>query len=283
MKKVETLNEYKELLRQNKSKHRQVDTNCFLMSSVVGEYITKGCLFAEEYNQGLILFIDEGSYFNLHYFWESGTPLPNLKQNKPVVIEELNNNGSRDAYLSQFEPFLIHAGFSLLKNNLQVAALVKESDKELRDQYISAYDEKKKRLEAQGFRIRLCMDDACMEQVVSLWESALPSTDIPNAHKVLDSDTPVMCIFDSENTLCSAKWWHHSGKISEGRHVVTNPNFERRGLGSTIQLAWIVDGLNNGVERFITWIADSNEASHAMHKRTGFLCNGRSVKQYILK
>ena len=122
-----------------------------------------------------------------------------------------------------------------------------------------------------------------MEQVVSLWERALPATDIPRDHKVLVPDNRIFCVFDREHTLCAAKWWHHSGRTSEGRHVVTNPDFERRGLGSTLQLAWLVDGLDNGVERYMTWIADTNEASLMMHKKAGLVCNGRSSKQYILK
>lgn len=280
MRKIQTLSEYKEILRQNKSKRCHVATNCYLMAGAMEEYIIKGCLFAAEYDDGLIIFIDEGNYFNLYYFWESGMPLPNLKQDKPVMIEELNNNGSRDDYLSQFEQLLFQAGFSLYKHNLQVVAILKDGEQ---DRYISIYEEKKKRLKAQGFRIEPCMNEACMKQVVSLWESALDSTDIPQSHKIFNPDNRVFCIFDSENKLCAAKWWHIGGKTSEGRHVVTNKEFERKGLGSTIQLAWITDGFNFGVERYMTWISDTNEASLAMHKKAGFLCNGRSSKQYILK
>lgn len=278
MKKVESLSQYKELLRQNKAKRSRMDTNCYLMAGAMEDYIVDGRLYAEEYPQGLAVFIDEGNYFNLYYFWESGMPLPNLKQEKPVLIEELNNNGSRDPYLSRFEPVLIQAGFSLFKHNLQVAANLKDCGQDLR----TRYEEKKQRLEAQGFRIAFCKDEACMEQVVALWESALESTDVPQSHKVLNPDNQVLCVFDAENTLCAAKWWHNNGKASEGRHVVTHRNFERRGLASTLQLAWLLDGLDNGAERFMTWIAVTNEASLALHKKAGFLCNGRSSKQYIL-
>ena len=279
MKKIETLTEYKELLRQNKANRTKMDTNCFLMSNAVEKLIDKGCLYAVEYSQGLIVFVDEGNYFNVYYFWESGIPLPDLKQDKPVLIEELNNKGTRDAYLEKFEPLLIQAGFSLFKHNLQVEANLKECEQELRNKF----EEKKSRLEAQGFKLEPCTDDACMKDVVALWESALELTDIPQDHKVLNPEDKVFCIFDSENTLAAAKWWHHSGKTSEGRHVVTNKAFERRGLGSTIQLAWLVDALDNGVQRHMTWIADTNTPSLEMHKRAGFLCNGRTSKQYILK
>ena len=279
MKKVESLNEYKELLRQNKANRNRVDTNCYLMPNVVDEYIVKEKLFVAEHDQGLVFFVDEGNYFNLHYFWESGKPFPNLKQDKPVLIEELNNNGSRDAYLSQFVPILTQAGFSLFEHNLQVVAVLKGREQELRDKY----QERKNHIESQGFRIELCEDDICMNKVVSLWESALHATDIPESHKKLNHNSQVICIFDSDNTLCAAKWWHNKGKVSEGRHVVTHKNFERKGLGSTIQLAWLVDGLAHGVERYVTWIAETNDASHAMHKKVGFLCSGKSSKQFILK
>ena len=113
MKKVEVLSDYKELLAKNKASHLHIDTNCFLMSNAMNEHIEADKLFVEEYKDGLMFFIDEGSFFNLYYFWETGKPFPNLKQEKPVLIEELNNKGSRDAYLSQIEPVFLQAGFSL--------------------------------------------------------------------------------------------------------------------------------------------------------------------------
>ncbi len=279
MKKVETLDDYKDLLRQNKEERNRVDTNCLLLPGAMNAFITSGTLFVEQYSDGLVFFVDEGNFFNLYYFWESGVPLPNLQQDKPVLIEELNNNGSRDVYISQLEPVLKQAGFSLFKHNLQVAAAMKERQQELRERYA----QKKSSLEAQGYRFAFCTDGAGMKQVVSLWESALNPTDIPQSHKTVDPDNQVLCIFDNENTLCAAKWWHHSGKTSEGRHVVTHKDFERRGLASTLQLAWLVDGLDHGVERYMTWIADTNAPSLAMHQKIGFLCNGRTSKQYILK
>ncbi len=279
MKKIESLNEYKELLRKNKANRTHMDTNCFLMSSAVEKLIDKDCVFAVEYSQGLIIFIDEGSYFNLYYFWESGMPLPELRQNKPVLIEELNNNGTRDAYLEKFEPVLTKAGFSLFQHNLQLEANLKDCEQELRDKL----EQKKNRLEAQGFRIEPCTDEACMKKVVSLWESALEPTDIPKDHKGLNPENEVFCIFDNENTLCAVNWWHHSKKTSEVRHLVTNKDFERRGLGSTLQLVWLVNALDNGVERHMTWIANTNTPSLELHKNAGFKCNGRTSKQYILK
>ena len=120
MAQIKHLEEYKALLRTNKQRLGAVDTNCMLMTGDMARYIEDGRLCAESDENGLYVFVEEGVRFNCFYFRRSGAPLPDLRRDKSVLIEEMDNRGMRSAYLDHFEPVLLGAGFSLSRRNLQV-------------------------------------------------------------------------------------------------------------------------------------------------------------------
>ena len=298
MEQIRSLEDYKELLRQNKERIGKPEKNCILLAATMESYITEGRLYAETYENGLAVFQDEGRYYNLYYFWKKGAVLADFRQEKPVLIEELNNRGSRDAYLAEFEPLLFAAGFEAYKNNVQVELNLRELDSkagsEAASEAVSDKTEEKGGLEAklaqkmdrlsgQGLRLKICEDDMRYAEAVALWKSGLNVTDIPQDHMTREEDAVLAYILNEEGKMVATHWWKNSGASSEGRHAVTDPDYYQRGLASTLLLTWCQDALQQGCIRAITWISDTNFPSLTMCKKLGFLENGRTSKQYILK
>lgn len=278
MKKITSLAEYKDHVRRNKARLGTVDTNCMLLGSSMEPFIAENRLFLMEFQDGIIFFIDEGDYYTLYYHWKQGQPFPSLHPDKPLIIEELNNRGARDSYLSRVEPLLLEAGFAEYRTNLQVEVNLANLDYSLSQRM----QEKASCLEKAGLRFDFCKTEACMQNVLALWDEALELSDIPASHRVLDDSSSVLCIRNSANEIVAASWWHHAAS-SESRHIVTRKEYYRKGLASAMLCVWLTEAQQEGISRCFTWINEHNAPSLRMYETFHFVQNGRTSKQFILK
>ena len=278
MEQIRSVEEYKEAVRSNKQRLTAVMKNAVLMTNAIAGYISRGKLFRETCDNGLLLFLDEEAYYKLYYFWEEGKPLIGLRREKPVLVEELSSRGSRDEEIREREPFLFGGGFEYKKNNLQVEFLPGSDDCGL----MREAEERRSRLEASGIALRYG-EEKDMPEITKLWREYLDMTDIPGEHLHLTEDDKVLCAVDPSGRIVSTHWWRNTVSSSEGRHTVTHPDFYRRGLASALLTEWCADARKQGIRRCSTWITDTNHRSLAMYDKLGFRPNGRTSRIYLLQ
>ena len=279
MEKIHNLDEYKEILRLNKERIGKVEKNCYLMAGAMNKYIIEERLYVETYENGIVLYIDEGRYYNMYYFWKTNCEMADFRQDKPVLIEELDNNGSRTEYIKNIEQFFLDVGFEEFKNNLQLEMSLKDKEKDIEN----LLSKKMLKLSEYNLQLEFCSDDDILKKSIKLWQNSLDATDVPQEHMSLGLDDKLVCILNEERKVVTTHWWRNTKKNSEGRHTVTDSEYFQRGLASTLLLVWCQDAIKQGAERCFTWVSDINVRSLAMYKKIGFVPNGRSSKQYILK
>ena len=280
MEPIESIEQYKSLKAAAKQRCGNLASNFFLTSGGLSRIMELQGLSYVEYPQGLVLFTDEGSYYRVFYFLDPDQPLPDLRQDKKVVIEELDNNGKRDEYLNGFFAKLEAAGWERIARNVQVYSSFDDRDDEIRVEYNRAQDN----LKEQGFHIEKC-SERHVDRVVSLWREWLHETDLPREHIEFfgDPSQVVICVLDENDEVCGTNWWKLQGGVCEIRHTVTDPRFYKRGIGYAMQLAAMVDALDNGSRGVFTYIDDRNYRSLAMFRKAGVLENGRTTVQYSLE
>ena len=122
MNRVRSAEEYRELVRLTKERTGKTDTNCVIMSSEMERYILQDRLYARTFPEGLALYIDEGRYYEMYYFWAVGSPLPDLRADKPVSAVEIGTAGRKTDHLERMEQRFPQAGFELYKTTLQLEA-----------------------------------------------------------------------------------------------------------------------------------------------------------------
>ena len=277
MEKVATLEEYKGLVRGVKERAGKIDSNCILMSSAMEPYIREGRLFFRAFPEGLVLYADEGRYYELYYYWQPDAPFGEFMADKPVSAVEVISPGKREAYAVRMEEKLLSAGFSLFKTTLQLEA-------DLTDLPYPLEEELSRRLEAlkaQGITLRYC-DDALLSQVRLLWETYLDPMDVPCGHLEESAEERILCAVDKSGKVAAVKWWRCVNRTQEGRHTVTDPAWYRHGLGTALLLAQFLYGREHGMTKNVTWVSDENVRSLAMCQKVGLVLNGRSSKQYTL-
>ena len=282
MEQIRSVEEYKALVRENKQQQGKVRSNCFLMSSSLDQPIRDGQLFFERFADGLVVYSDEGRYYNSYYYWKMDKALEDIRKNKPVLMEELDSGREAQEADEKKTAFLLDAGFSLYRTNYQLDRTVK-SDIQKTGALLEDYLQQ---AENRGMTVAPCRDEMQAAQVVSLWEQALEPTDVPWRHRrFMDyPEDTVYCVTDSEKTTAAAYWWGASGKKTwEGRHVVVRPDCFRQGLGTLLLQLCYEKALQAGVEKISTWICDENQRSLRLHEKNGFQRNGRTSRQYILR
>ena len=275
---VTSTQEYKQLIRCNKSRFEKTDTNCFLMSRGMEPYIQQGRLFVRQFPEGMAMYVDEGSYYELYYFWNSRAPMADLRRDKPVSLVEVDEGGKRGAYLAGMERKLFTAGFCVLKDTCQVEMNPCDPAHRLKESL--ALDQA--RMADEGLRFHYD-DGSNLPRAVELWREYLDLADVPLDHTSLKPEDKLLCVMSKDDRLAAVHWWRHTGKFSEGRHTVTHPDYYRRGLASAMLRAWCLDAKERGISKAATWIRTTNYKSLALYRKVGFVPNGRVSRQYILK
>lgn len=279
MERVLSGEDYKRLVKKTKASVGKIDSNCFLMASAFVPYADEGRLYAEEFIDGTVVYVDEGSYYNLYYYWRRGVAFENYSQDKPILVEEQIrgiNGVSLDTLANQR---LLNAGFALIRNNLQY---------ELQLDGTQNYCELAKRAEEEtlieGLSLSSCRDELLREQVLTLWERRLGSEDVPWDHKdFMNRDDEVLCVVDASGVLAGTYWWRKQSKtVWMTRHVVTDERFVRRGIGSLLLIECAAHAQRESTQRLVTWISDCNYNSIAMHEKIGYRTKGNAALQYRL-
>lgn len=279
MYKIKEFSQYKKIISENKRKCINLQTNCLMLADSIKHYLEEERLYYEEYADGLIIYVDEMRYYTAYYFWEKECPFPDFSTEKKICIEEVDVKNRREDDLKILSSKLAQKGFAAKAVNNEIVMDLKLHKETLLEQVNRDLQE----LEKQGLRFTFCQERH-IEQVISLWENALVPTDLPYDHlKFWKCEAAkVLCIVNKDDVVCCVTWWRDDKGTREGRHIVTNPLFYRRGLGSIMLHAWLADAAKCDLLKARSWVAADNIKSDAMHKKAGFIYSGKTCVQYIL-
>ena len=263
VKQVESLDDYKILVRKNKSRLGKAVTNCRLLSSAFLRPIESGRLFWERVPNGLVFLMDEGGYLNVFYHLREGSTLPSLNTGKVLLVEEVVRSGAQPSQL------LDSSGFTCVRQNLQYSYTCENVMEESCPQNVT------------GHHLTRCEDEAMASQVISLWERHLAVFDVPADHlDFLACGDTVLCAVDNEGAVAGAYWWHDAGRTRNARHVVVGQAHRRKGIARALMLSCLFDARQTGILRVLTWISDTNAASIALHESIGYTRTGQEIWQY---
>ena len=270
------------LIRENSARHGTCNSNCLLIGGKILDAIPKGRLFYRTFSHGLVLYRDEGNYYEASYFWKKNQPLDDLRADKDISVIEISTNNRQDAYPAQLKPNLEAAGFERFRRTLQFELNVPEAWKTLEPAYI----EQLARAEANGFILRDPVPPELRKAVADLWESRLDAMTVSLSQKeclIAGTSGHAVCLTAPDGTVSSSYWWQTARTSAEGWHIVTHPSFAQQGLAILLLMHAVKKLNDNGIRRLITYIGDDNFKSINLHREIGFTGNGRTAVQFILR
>ena len=280
---MEVLHDYeqfKALYRKTSQRFSKIYSNCPLPNRAVTEALNNSEVYWEEYPQGLVIFSTYQApeqFLKLFYFLGDINSFPQIVTEKSMIIEELDANGKRDAYIRQITDSLSNAGFIRTAENHMV-------ERQCDNPCISSeLNERIASLAEYGFRIVMDPADIDFSVITDLWRKNLKPTDLPSSHLSFpySESTHLVCVFDPEKNVCGANWWECRGNVCEIRHTVTRSDFRRRHIGSTMILFAVEQARISCCKTVFTYIEDKNTTSLNMYEKNGFHKNGKISIQFI--
>lgn len=272
---VKDLTQLKQLIKDNKARFDSVAKNNMLMLSGLDSRIRNHEVSFDWSDSGLLIFLDEQTYFNMYYYISDGSNLPEVYCDKPVLIEEPELNLSEKT--GEKEKLLSKTGFHLYRRNIHVV-------KDLKNVEQISYSENHESTDEIQF-IELSYNDPEMpgylEKSSDLWRLYLGKTDLPKEHFSVSPDDHLICAINGNGELAGTHWWKNHGRLSEGRHTVTAPEYYRRGIARELIRRWCVLASNAKADRAATWISDKNTKSLNLYSKMGFVKSGKVIRQYI--
>ena len=115
------MEEYNNLITDIKKNYMPVSTNCFMYFSQIEKYILQDRLLYEKYMGGLLIYIDEITYYRLYYYWNTSYPFFFEKKDKAVVIIDIYNVEKSSEQIKMEEKFS-NSGFRLDKRTRYIGA-----------------------------------------------------------------------------------------------------------------------------------------------------------------
>ncbi len=280
MKKIDSCDQYKKLVAENRKKWEKVFSNNLLLPSSAEEYINDGRMGYENCQNGILFFIDEGNYYRTMFYWND-QPFDIHKEDKPLLTELVGVIGRNDEELSLLCSRLVAGGFSCDKTSYRHEYDLK--GKTLEDLSVTELEETV--LKGNKLTLRFCKTSKEVEEVEKLWSDHLDEFDIPLSHRKLLRSCQDNCyiVVNEREEVVATLFVQYYKSRSEGCHIVTKPEYHRRGIARLITKEWMLEAKKRGIDTLNTWVSETNTGSLNLQSKESFYRNGKFSIQLSLK
>ncbi len=272
---------FQTLYKETKNRLPALESNCILPGKLVREGIAGSNLYYKAFPEGFVLYLDENNLYRAYYFLDTNQEFPDLKADKPVLIEELDSFDRRKAYLDQLTPKLEKVNFRLVSRNLMVEYDLEGNADTVRE----ALRRSTQNMEEKGLITVSELTHEQCKQVLDLWDKYLKPTDVPLSHRQFETDKSqhIAAVLDKDGTVCGLNWWILQKTRCETRHYVTHPDYYRIGIGQQLWYYSAVQILKAGCKTIMSYIDELNYKSRNLAKKAGWVENGKISLIFILE
>lgn len=281
MRKIERIEQYKELMKGTKQRYGRGISNIYFMSDEIGRYIAQGRLYVEEFDAGCVFFVDEQTHYNTVIYVADNVAAPISARDKRCVLRYVYREKDAETTGQKFSKILIANGFHKEATSVEVRLSVEE------------FVEKGKRVEKwvqkienQGFSC-VCAEEPQFGEIEEMICTSGVIKDYQMTYRTQEEKEALekgsyLCILDKEGKMCAASFCAIVNGITTGGAVVVKEEYKMRGLVPMFtyyRSRWLM-------ERHVTysqaWIETDNMPSIRMHKSLGYEFRDRHADEWIL-
>lgn len=282
MNKITSYEEYKTLVNQFKSAHKNYYTNNYFMPDKIKRYIDIERAFYSESENALVLYFDENNYYRLCVFADCENDFTIPKSDKRLYLRTSFKDESPTEKLSNFENKLEKNGFTKVSTSIQIRGDIEELSNRL-----VKFQTFKKKLLDKGYKFQYATTDQYSE-----CENILLASDVIKDYHIdylteheKEDLIPgsYFCIIDPKGNMCGASICFLSGSVLEGIGIAIKNEYKLLGLApilASIRFEWARE---RGAKSTEGWILLSNTTSIEYHKSMGYKFFNRYVNEWIFE
>lgn len=281
MQKIDKLEQYKELMLGMKQRCGRGASNVYFMADEVGRYIAQGRLYAEEFEAGCVLYVDEHTYYNTAIYVADDAIVPIPARDKRCVFRYVYRGKDAEATGQKFSGTLSANGFHKGATSVEVRLATEdhvENGKKV-EKWV-------RKMEEQGFSC-VCAEEPQFQEIEEMICSSGVIKDYQIAYRTPEEKRALekgsyLCILDKEGNMCAASFCALVNGITTGGALVVKEEYKMRGLVPMItyyRSKWLE---KHHASYSQGWIETDNMPSIRLHKSLGYEFRDRYADEWIL-
>lgn len=280
MEKLQSVEEYKRLVRQAKEECKNAFSNSYYMTADIQRYIELNQAYYIKLCQGFMLILDEGRYYRACLYIDTTMEFEIPLLDKKIVLKNVYRKGKEDEYLEVFESRLEKMGFKKEGTVVQIKCDVPTLAERCR--HLEKYAQK---MQSKGFR---CVeaDETYFEKMDKLLYASGFVRDYQIDYRTLEEKRELkkgshLCMLNNNNELCAVNVCYVEGKTAYGEGVAVAEEYKMHGFApimSYYRSGWL---LENGVENIQAWVLEDNDVSMRYHTSIGFRVVNKYVNEWV--
>lgn len=280
MRLIDNLEDYKDCLNRARKKSSKIYNNIYLMPDDVKDFVKKKQLYIDENEYGCVMYVDEGTYYQLYICGDVSKKFPLEKKNKKCVVRDIYTCKRKSNERDALEVLLKENGYIHVSETAQVQGNTKDILNKCKS--VHRYIEK---LEAQGFVCKNATPDR-FDEIDQMFIDSGIIKDYHLSYRTQEEKealTPgsYMCIMKGDE-ICAASLMTVVNGMAQGSALVIKDSYKMKGLTPVMTYyreQWLY---NMGVEHTQGWIVRTNTPSIQYHTSIGFEFTDKLADEWVL-
>lgn len=282
MKKLQSFEEYTDIVKEFKSVCKKPFSNLYYMSDDIKKSIKLGRLAYEETEGGIVFFRDEELYYRACLYLNEKKQFAINPQDKKILVRNIYKTKEKEQRLQIVERGLEEGGFRKAGTTVGIQGetyKIYQKCKPMR-KYAEA-------LEKNGYR--------CIEASISMYqeiEEMIINSGIIKDYQ-LDYRTDeekkkleggsYLCIVDGDGKICAASLCVIEGGIGKVDGIAVREDYKGRGFAPSLtyhRFKWLSE---KRIQLVQGWILDSNMPSLRYHRSLGYEFIDKYADEWIME
>ena len=285
MEKLQSLEQYKELLSQYKQVCRRGYTNNYLSMDMVKRYIDIQRIYYEAEEKALSFITDEEKYYRLYVQLSPETDFQLKRKDKPIMLRMVYKAGKKSEVVEKLEKSLLGQGFELYDKSVQIVAQPMEMQQEVR----AKYERAKAFLERAGISLGYAREEH-IEAIMALRDK---ETVLKDYHFEYETENEILenvkrgyyrCAFNAEGAVCAAQQFSVENSTLQGNWLAVQDEYKvRYGIGTAMAYQSFLYAIEHDISNYYGWVVCDNEKSLKYHQSIGYELTDKYADEWLLK
>lgn len=281
MQKIDKPEQYKELMQEIKQRCGRGVSNIYFMADEIGRCISQGRLYAEKWDAGCVLYVDEYTHYNTAIYMADNAIAPIPARDKRCVFRYVYKGKDADATVEKFSKTLLANGFHKEATSVEVRLAIEDSvaNGKKVEKWV-------RKMEGQGFSC-VCAEESqfreieemiCASGVIKDYQMTYRT---PEEKRALEKGS-YLCVLDKEGNMCAASFCAIVNGITTGGALVVKEEYKMRGfvpMFTYYRSLWLKE---HHVVCSQGWIETDNMPSIRLHKSLGYEFRDRYADEWLL-
>lgn len=283
MERLESLEKYRELLREAKQRGFTQFTNNYLNTDAAKRYIRLDRMEYELDGSGLYIYTDEGPFYQLNIQCGGGNIKPQGRD-KPILVRNVFRESNKSAAQQEVECQLQSLGFSFYDESVQILARPLAAKEDI----LTKLERSERFLARFGLKI-LYADSSRLEDIVRLRDNTPELKPYHFLYETMEEMQQAAekgyfrCVVNAQDEICAAQRFRVAGNAIQGDWLAVRPEYkEKYGIGAAMAYHSYAYAIEHNIKNYFGWVVRDNTKSIRYHQSIGYEVMDKVADEWVL-